>query len=130
MTVSVYLAGGMKSNWQDKVIESCEGLDVEFLDPRTHGLVEEKDYTEWDLEHANLSDCLFAYMEIDNPAGHGMMLELGYCSGPLWHKIFVEDKDDQRSVYYGMARTICDRNFVGLPNAIRHLKVWIKQFSG
>jgi hypothetical protein len=131
MTLKVYLAGGMKSGWQDYVIESCEGLDVEFFDPRTSGCTAEEDYTAWDLEKANESDCLFCYMEIDNPGGHGMMVEMGYCASPtLWYKIFVEDKGDHRSPYYGMARMLCNESFIGLAPAVEALKAWIVKSSG
>lgn len=122
----VYLAGGMRGGWQDRVIEACEGLNVEFFDPRSHGLKDEVEYTHWDLEHVNLADCVFAYVEKDNPSGHGMMLELGYCAGMNWWKIFVEEEDDPRTKYFGMARTISNEAVVGLEAGIERLLAWIR----
>ena len=122
----VYLAGGMKTNWQDYVIKACEGLAVEFLDPRSHGFKDEGAYTEWDLGAANCSDCLFGYLERDNPGGHGLALEMGYCAGAHWHKIFVEDPDDPRTDYFGMMRVISDEDCVGLEQGVEALKAWLE----
>ena len=118
---SIYLAGGMRSGWQDKVIAACHHLDVKFYDPRAHGLTDEREYTLWDLNHAKDADYVFAYMGADNPSGLGMMLEIGYCIGAMGHTIFVEDAGDPRAKSYGMARVVSAENYVGFDVGIAAL---------
>lgn len=74
----VYLAGGMRSNWQDKVKKAFPG--IMFLDPRDHGAKEEAAYTAWDLTGVELADIVFGYIEKDNPNGAGLALEFGYAA--------------------------------------------------
>ena len=120
--VIVYLAGGMSSGWQDKVIDACGHKRIQFLDPRDHNLTDEEDYTEWDLWAVKQSDYVFAYMEKDNPGGHGLMLEIGYGMGSMRTLIFIEDEGDPRTRYYGMARAVSGYQFVGLDAAIKWFK--------
>jgi len=87
----VYLAGGMRSGWQDKVIEACPKY-VTFLDPRSHGLQEAEHYTEWDLDAIRSCNILFGYLEKDNPAGHNLALEIGYAYALKKIIIFVDEK--------------------------------------
>lgn len=121
--IIVYLAGGMRGGWQDKVIEACKHKRIQFLDPRTHELKDEEDYTKWDLWAVNASDYVFAYMEKDNPGGQGLMLEIG-CAMNSGHRkvIFVEDDGDERTRYYGMARQCAHRSFVGFEAALNWFK--------
>ena len=119
--VVVYLAGGMKSEWQDTVIEKCGHKKIQFLDPREHGLTDERDYTAWDLWAVRQSDYVFGYLEKDNPGGHGLMVEFGYGVGAITHLIFVEDEGDERSRFYGMARTLATEHFTNFDIAIEYL---------
>ena len=124
--VIVYLAGGMKSNWQDEVIEACKHPRIQFLDPRDHNLTDEKDYTAWDLWAVQQSDYVFGYLERDNPGGHGLMVEFGYGIGSGRELIFVEDEGDERSRFFGMARAISTHSFVGLDKALAFFKERLK----
>jgi len=128
--VIVYLAGGMKSGWQDKVIEACKHPRIQFLDPRSHGLTDEKDYTEWDLWAVKQSDYMFGYLEKDNPGGHGLMLEFGYGIGAFQTQIFVEDEDDPRTRFFGMARHISTHTFVGFDKGLECLQQLLKVHTG
>lgn len=106
--IKVYLAGGMKSGWQDLVINEFKFLsfaeNVEFLDPRSHGLTNEFDYTRADLKMINESNIIFAYLEETNPGGFNTLFELGYarCLGLI--SILVNDKTSIHQ-YIGMARS-------------------------
>ena len=103
----VYLAGGMRSPWRNDVVSYFYNLpDVEFLDPSTHGLTDEAEYTHWDLDAVKQSDVVFAYLEADNPSGYGMSLELGYAYALGKTIIFVQDPGHPQSRYFGMARTV------------------------
>ena len=136
MTTRVYLAGGFRGGWQDRVIEAFnepfgEYLDVEFVDPRKHGLKEEADYTEWDLRAIRECDVVFAVSEHDNPSGYGLMLEIGYAKALGKQIIFCElGSDPVRTRYYGMARVVSDWNCTGLGVAAMGLRTVIDMRRG
>jgi hypothetical protein len=88
----VYLAGGMRSDWQDKVIDKCRGLNMNFLDPRRHGLKDPILYTTWDMQAIQRSDVVLAFLEYDNPSGLGMAAEIGYAKGLGLPVIFVNEQ--------------------------------------
>lgn len=102
--MKVYLAGGMKSRWQDDVIAEFPG--VEFIDPRSHGLKDEREYTKWDLDGIRRSDVVFAYMDTDNPSGFGLSLEVGYAHGLGKPVIYVCEDTSERQKYFGMVRSV------------------------
>ena len=121
--MKVYLAGGMKGDWQDQLI-SILGKQVEFIDPRDHCLIAEEDYTDWDLKGVFECDVLFAYMEKSNPSGYGMMLEIGYAKALGKLIIFAHqgrDNDDRKG-YFGMARVCADAQFTTFGHALSYLE--------
>ena len=65
--ITVYLAGGFHSGWQDRLKEGVQQFI--YLDPRTHALKDNVQYTLWDTEAIRHSDLIFAYLESTNPAG-------------------------------------------------------------
>jgi len=80
----VYLAGGLRSGWQDEVIEACP--DVEFLNPRDAYLEakesgepeDPKDYVRRDVEWLRKCDVVFLFQESDLPETANCSWELGY----------------------------------------------------
>lgn len=115
----IYLAGGMKSNWQDTVMNVCPMH--EYIDPRTHGLTTEDEYTKWDLDGVRGSDLVFAYMDTANPSGFGMSLEVGFAKAlgiPVW---YVCEDASERQKYFGMVRACADRKFSCLAEAVAEL---------
>lgn len=78
MKQKVYLAGGMTGDWQQKVIESCEGF--EFYNPCNHGQGDPAAYTAWDLHFVRQCDIVFAYISESNKSGYGAALEIGYAA--------------------------------------------------
>lgn len=119
----VYLAGGMRSGWQDKVMAAVNdarkaaGLGaIIWLDPRSHGCGDDEvAYTSWDLTAVETSNVIFTYMEADNPAGHGLAVEIGYARGleratgsAPRQVIFVCERDAKPYRYLGMARVCSD----------------------
>ncbi|WP_343638994.1 nucleoside 2-deoxyribosyltransferase domain-containing protein [Roseateles sp.] len=123
LKTTVYLAGGMKSHWQDRVIAAFP--DVDFIDPRSHGLLDEKAYTEWDLNGVARSDLVLAYMDSANPSGFGLNLEVGFAKAsgvPIW---YVCEDTTQRQRYFGMVRACANRCFDSLDHAIEALEeIW------
>ena len=123
--MKVYLSGGMRSGWQDKVIAECPG--VEFIDPRDHGLHSSMEYTPWDLLAVRRCDIIFAYLEKDNPSGLGLALEVGYAAGLNKTIIFVNEKIGQR--YTEIIDWTADLSYGTLELGIEYLKSFAKMES-
>lgn len=108
----IYLAGGMRSGWQDRVIEAVNAAipegDVCFLDPRKHGLGDPEAYTEWDISNIVTSCIVLAYLEKTNPGGANMALELGYAKGYAKGRrlpVYIIVVDEKQDKYFSMMRT-------------------------
>lgn len=91
--MKVYLAGGFRSGWQDVVIAKVVG--PEYVDPRKHNLTDANEYTVADLYSLNKCDCVFAYLEKDNPSGYGMALEIGYAKAKNKLIIFCNESTNR-----------------------------------
>jgi len=128
MNKVIYLAGGMKSNWQDKVINSLNEPFrplFRFYDPSKHGLSEPDQYTLWDLNGVEKSGVLLGYMEADNPSGYGLALEIGYAKALGKKIILVDERSTTDSVFqkrFDMARSCADVICNSLEDAILLLK--------
>lgn len=70
----VYLSGGMKSGWQDKMPKT---EDVIYFDPRKDSPQNQtmQQFVEADIKAVKNSDVIFCYMEKDNPSGLGATWE-------------------------------------------------------
>lgn len=118
--MKIYLAGGMRSGWQDALIAACP--EVEFIDPRSHGLTEPAAYTAWDLDGVRRCDLLLAYMEPDNPSLYGLSLEVGYAHGlgkPVW---LVGSCGEARERYFGMVESVASVRLATIQQALAALK--------
>lgn len=124
--IKVYLAGGFKSNWQEKVREALPQLI--YFDPRQHNLQDPKQYTQWDIDAIEECDIVFAYMEQSNPAGYALALEIGYAKGFYFYTdkivILIHDdpQDGKRWHYFEMVHQLCDYVFVDIDSGITCLK--------
>lgn len=116
----IYLAGGMKSQWQDRVIAALPYC--KFIDPRTHGLADEKAYTEWDLCGIRSSTLVMAYMDSENPSGFGLSLEVGYAKAMQKKIVYVCEDTTPRQRYFGMVRACADEVYASLDAAIDALR--------
>lgn len=81
----VYLAGGYKSNWQEKV-KKIDGFI--WFDPKEKERPKGKiipmtlnEYGTWDLHFISQSDIVFVYAERTNPSCIGLSVEIGYAKG-------------------------------------------------
>jgi len=117
--LTVYLAGGMKSAWQDRVIAAHP--EIRFLDPRSHGFTAEHEYTEWDLSAIRESDVVLAYMDTDNPSGFGLSLEVGYARALGKTILYACEDTSPRQKYFGMVRCCSNVTFTSLDDAIEGL---------
>lgn len=121
--LTVYLAGGFRSGWQDQVMAAIEG--VRFVDPRQHHLEDEKHYTQWDLDGVRQSDWVFAFFEATNPGGFSLALEVGFAKALEKRIIYIDQKsanDPQVGRYLGMVRACADVVFPSLEEGIRFLQ--------
>lgn len=105
----IYLAGGMRSNWQDKVIEAV-GHRAICVDPRRHGSKEEREYTAWDLAGVEAAHIVFGYIEKDNPCGAGLAVEFGYAFAKGKTLVYAEQPEFKLSRYFGMVRSMTPPN--------------------
>jgi len=119
----VFLSGRLESNWQDKVI--AEVPNLEYFDPRSHGLHGPTQYAIWDKYHVRSADILFGYMEQDNPSGYGLATEIGYARGLGKTVILVDERsqaDEQFSQYFAIVREMSDVVLDSLEEGIALLK--------
>ena len=131
MKKKVYLAGGMHSRWQDKVIKEIDTL--EFFDPSHKGGViynpDEGDqmtfeeYTAWDLLKIDESDIVLVYSESDNP-GVGYICEAGYAKGKGKFVVFVQQEGNKHieDRYIKFIECVSDVVYSNLDDAIKFLK--------
>jgi len=138
MAILVYLAGGMKSGWQDKVKEACHDLIIEgvvsFFDPRDNPKEPEK-YRLIDKEKWEEADIIFGYAESSNPALFAMCIEL---TGGFYNKartIFVDDlrpesletpekieEEKKRKRYLSFLETVSHKKAAGFMEGISILR--------
>ena len=127
MKMVVYLCGGLKSGWQDKVKAAVP--EAEYKDPREFKAIDPHDYTRHDIEAINECKVVFAYLERDNPGGMNLAFELGVAvgmctSGHAKIIILVDEKseDPQFKRYAEMMRASSDIVTDSLDDAVACLR--------
>lgn len=122
----VYLAGGMRSNWQDKVKKALSaGGPVHIIDPREHAQEDEQDYTAWDLSGVAMADIVFGYLEKDNPNGAGLAVEFGYGAAQGKILYLVEEDGFPFTRYFGMVRAVSHRTSNSLDAGVSDLRHYL-----
>ena len=120
----VYLAGGLRSNWQTQVINAC-GDKFVFYNPSEHNLeMNSVQYTAWDIFHVKQSDIVFAYMEVSNPSGYGLALEVGYAKALNKTVILINERsstDQQFDRYFKIIENMSDVVFDNFQDGLAHL---------
>ena len=98
-TISVYLAGGMKTNWQS-IVESSfvDYEDVVFINPMYNNTNDLQEIVGIDLFGVKQCDIIFAYLEEDNPSGYGMTFEIGYGLA-LGKTVILVNEQSESNVY-------------------------------
>lgn len=114
--VDVYLAGGMKSGWQDQVKLALrkihdQGL-VRWSDPRDNYTADPKEYLLLDVMRAESADIIFGVAEDDNPGLYALCVELslGHAKGArtLLVNQLKETTDPKRKKYFQFVQVVCD----------------------
>ena len=124
MKNKVYLAGGMASGWQDRVVSEFNG-EYTFFDPRSHLLESVDEYTVWDIHYVKNCDILFGYMEESNPSGYGLSLEVGFARALGKTVILVDERspvDEHFQKHYKFIQSVADIHFNKLDNGIQLLR--------
>jgi nucleoside 2-deoxyribosyltransferase len=123
--VKVFLSGGTKGNWQDKV--KSEITDCQFFDPREASKLQTMTDIA-NLERSWLDNCdiLFFYFEKSNPSGLGSAFEIGYCISKRIPVIFVDEKQTSHSEWLGVH---CDEVLKNLDDGINSLKKYINNIK-
>jgi nucleoside 2-deoxyribosyltransferase len=110
----------MRSGWQDTVIMSLHRWNV--IDPRTHHLADERQYTYWDLDGVRQSDWVLVHLEASNPGVHNLAVEVGYAAALGKRIILVDGADASLKRYTGMLRGCADITLATLDEAITFLQ--------
>jgi nucleoside 2-deoxyribosyltransferase len=121
MKTQIFLSGGTRGTWQDRVKELLIG--EEFFDPRTLRAESMRVIADIERDWLNRCDMLFFYLEADNPSGLGSAFEVGYCVANGIPVIFVDEKQTQHTEWIGMH---CDQVFYDLNSGIRALEEFCK----
>ncbi len=120
----VYLAGGMKSDWQNIVLNRLSNFFI-FYNPQDHNLEKETEYTIWDLHFVKSSDIIFAYMAKDNPSGYGLTLEIGYACALNKTIILIDERskiDTSFNNHFKIVRESASIVFEDLEDGLRFLE--------
>jgi hypothetical protein len=120
----VYLAGGFRSGWQDRVLSDISQFT--FFDPRVHRLKNHQQYTLWDLEALRKSDLVFAYLEATNPGGYALALEVGFAKALGKRIILIDEKSvsgEQHRQHLSMLRAVADVSFETFEDGVNYLKM-------
>jgi nucleoside 2-deoxyribosyltransferase len=91
MKSKIYLAGGFKGGWHDKVTQQLS-KDFIIFNPQKHSLDDVDMYTAWDLFHVDKCDILFGFMSEDNPSGYGLALEIGYAKAKNKLVVLIDER--------------------------------------
>jgi nucleoside 2-deoxyribosyltransferase len=123
--MKVYLAGGMKSGWQQKLIDYFSNLDITLYDPTKHRLESPELYSPADIYALKQSDIIFIYMEETNPSGMGASFEAGYAYAESKLIILVDEKspnDEKFARQFAMVSTLASVKFNNLRSGMDYLR--------
>ena len=130
MKNKVYLAGGFKSNWSEKV-KQLKGFD--FFDPKDKEIKEANrvdwdvnSYGKYDLHYIKMSDIVFVYVEKSNPSCIGLSVEAGFAKG-LNKTVILVLEDNHETIkdnYLKFITQVADITFNDFDKALDYLKTF------
>lgn len=124
---NVYLAGGMRRNWRERVTGKCDGLNfLSPVDKENEYDMSLEEYGAWDLHFIRQVDIVFGYMERTNPSGIGMACELGYAHGIGKTVILVLEENNEHfeDRYLKFMEKVSDAVFHELTEGVRFLNTF------
>lgn len=123
MKNKIYLAGGFKGGWQERIINDL-GDNFIFYNPATHNLDKPSEYTHWDLYHVDKCDILIGYMNEENPSGYGLALEIGYAKAKNKLIVLVDERssiDEQFKRYFAICHESANVVLGSIEEALNYL---------
>jgi nucleoside 2-deoxyribosyltransferase len=127
MKLKIYLAGGFKGGWHEKVIQQVSN-DFIIYNPQQHSLDDSEMYTAWDLFHVDKCDILLGYMSEDNPSGYGLALEIGYAKAKNKLVLLIDERskiDAPFKRYFSICHQSSNIVFNSFDEAITFIKTFI-----
>lgn len=105
--MTIYLAGSLQGPLRERVIRALIDKRHTLIDPATSGLINEIDYTRWDLRGIDRCETVVAFMDSNNPSGYGLNFEIGYAYATKKRIVFLDMLGtDWRVKYFGMVRAV------------------------
>lgn len=129
MRQTIYLAGGFKTDWAERVKERVLGF--EYINPKQKEykngeriVMNVNEYGAWDLHFVKQSDIVFVYIERTNPSCVGTSVEAGYAKGLGKTVILVLEKNHEHieDRYLEFLTQVADITFNDLESGIQYLK--------
>lgn len=121
----VYLAGGMHSDWRDK-IKVLQNVD--FIDPKEKEIKQKfelQEYRTWDSHYIKQCDICFVYVEKTNPSCFGLAVEAGYAKGKDKTVILVLEPGHEKDKYLQFLRNVSDITYDNIEDGIDFLSSFI-----
>lgn len=114
--VDVYLAGGMRSGWQDRVKADLKKLReknlVRWNDPRDNQTKVPEEYKLLDIMRVETADIILGLAEDDNPGLYALCVEISIGKTKGARTILInelkEATDPKRSRYFDFISIVCD----------------------
>jgi nucleoside 2-deoxyribosyltransferase len=129
MKQTVYLAGGFKSNWANKVKESSKIF--KWINPKDKEykngeriVMDVNEYGKWDLHFIKQSDIVFVYVEKSNTSCIGLCCEAGFAKG-LGKTVIVVLEPNHETIkdsYLSFITQVADIVFQDLESGVNYLK--------
>lgn len=125
----VYLAGGFKSDWSERV-KKCSG-DFIFINPKdkefingARVIMNVNEYGKWDLHHIKQADIVFVYVERTNTSCIGLCCEAGFAKGLGKTVITVLEPNHEtiKDAYLTFITQVSDIVFTTLESGIDYLE--------
>ena len=129
MKQTVYLAGGFKSDWADKVKECSDNFN--WVNPKEKEykngervIMNVNEYGSWDLHYIRKSDIVFVYVERSNTSCIGLSVEAGFAKGLDKTVILVLEPSHEtiKDEYLSFITQVASIVFEDLESGINYLK--------
>jgi nucleoside 2-deoxyribosyltransferase len=129
MKQTVYLAGGFKSDWANKVKQSSKNF--KWINPKDKEykngeriVMDVNEYGKWDLHFIKQSDIVFVYVEKSNTSCIGLCCEAGFAKG-LGKTVIVVLEPNRETIkdsYLSFITQVSDIVFQDLESGVNYLK--------
>lgn len=136
--VDVYLAGGMRTGWQEDVKRDLKKLHdaglVRWSDPRENDTRDPKEYEPLDMMRVETADIIFGYAEDGNPGLYALCVELAFGKAKgaktLLVNLLKEETDPKRKRYFSFTGVVCDFQVDNLNAGVQLLEKMIYALAG